>query len=208
MHIELVDVLRCPVAHEDSWLVAAIARLDEREIVEGTLGCPVCGAEYPVRDRVVRFDTRAVTLEHAPSGEPDSDAVMRLGALLDLASPGGVVVLVGAWATHARALHDLTQVRVLLVDPPEGADVGWGVNAIVAPPGTVPLAGGSARAAAIDRAHAPVADQLVRALAAGGRLVAPVEVPVPAEVRELARDEFLWVGERVAAPKLVSLKRS
>jgi len=40
----------------------------------------------------------------------------------------------------------------------------------------------------------------VRALVAGARLVAPAGAAVPAGVRELARDEADWVGERDAAP--------
>ena len=45
MFIELVDALRCPVAHAESWLVAAAIRMEARHIVDGTLGCPVCSAE-------------------------------------------------------------------------------------------------------------------------------------------------------------------
>lgn len=48
----------------------------------------------------------------------------------------------------------------------------------------------------------------VRAVQQGGRMIAPADVPVPDDVRELARDEDEWVGEvRVAASGLVPLRR-
>ena len=34
----------------------------------------------------------------------------------------------------------------------------------------------------------------------GGRIVAPADSPVPSEVRELARDATVWVGERLPLP--------
>jgi hypothetical protein len=37
MFIELVDALRCPVPHEESWLVASADRMEARHIVDGTL---------------------------------------------------------------------------------------------------------------------------------------------------------------------------
>ena len=53
MFIELVDALRCPRTHEESWLVLAASRIEARHIQEGALGCPVCRAEYPIRDGIV-----------------------------------------------------------------------------------------------------------------------------------------------------------
>ena len=41
--------------HEASWLVVSFARRDGRFIVEGTLGCPVCHRQYPIRDGVARL---------------------------------------------------------------------------------------------------------------------------------------------------------
>ena len=49
MFVEIIDLLRCPNAHAESWLVAAAARTVGRHIVEGTLGCPVCEAEMEMR---------------------------------------------------------------------------------------------------------------------------------------------------------------
>jgi uncharacterized protein YbaR (Trm112 family) len=210
MHIELVDALRCPRPHGDAWLVASIVRMEDRDILEGTLGCPECGAEYPVHDGIVSFDldregARADERQSPP--EPDEADVMRLAALLDLATPGGVTLLAGAWAMHARTLHDLTSSRMLLLNPPACVDAGWGVYALRAPEGELPLGAATVRAAAVDAAHAVLAPRAALALASGGRLVAPASAPVPDGIRELVRDEEVWVGERESEPRLVGLQR-
>lgn len=59
MFIELVDSLRCPRVHDDTWLVASVTRFDGRFIVEGSLGCPICRQQYPVHRGVVDFTTHA-----------------------------------------------------------------------------------------------------------------------------------------------------
>ena len=41
MFIELIDTLRCPTPHDESWLVLAADRMAARHVVEGTVGCPV-----------------------------------------------------------------------------------------------------------------------------------------------------------------------
>ena len=43
MHIELTDHLRCPREHAEAFLVLLPDRMDQRRVVAGHLGCPVCG---------------------------------------------------------------------------------------------------------------------------------------------------------------------
>lgn len=197
MHIELVDLLRCPRAHDETWLVAASDRMDGREIVDGTLGCPVCEATYPIRGGAVYFVAATPT---PVGGEPDDEQVMRAAAMLGLSEGGGVVVLAGAWGRYAVKLGELAEAHYLLVNP-DGAVRGSVVYAA-----GVPVAAGSARAAAAsDAADLPA---MVAAVRAGGRLVAPAGAAVPDGVRELARDERNWVGEVVGpAPTPVLLMR-
>jgi len=204
MFIELVDALRCPVPHEESWLVAAAVRMEARHIVEGTLGCPVCSAEYPIRDGVVDFrrDGGPVATTHVAS---DAELAMRLAALLNLADAQGFAVLLGEWGAQAHELASIVETPLVVVDPPADVVGAPGVS-VVRSDGDVPLASGAARAMAIDDGGDSRVASAVRATRAKGRVVAPVSVSVPAEVTELARDDRMWVGERGAAVSpLVSL---
>ncbi|HKG91357.1 MAG TPA: hypothetical protein VKA84_05685, partial [Gemmatimonadaceae bacterium] len=96
MFIELVDHLRCVRPHEEIWLVAAARRMDGRHIIEGTLGCPVCRAEYPIREGAADFRSRdggAADAGAQAAAVPDETEVMRAGALLGLVEGGGVALL-------------------------------------------------------------------------------------------------------------------
>jgi len=215
MFIELVDSLRCLVPHEESWLVAASRRMVGRGIADGTLGCPVCRREYPVLDGVAYFgvpaeEPRAAREEPPPVG----DDTLRLAALLGLDSPRGIVVLVGEWARLGPSLRELTGVHCLLLDPPGqwGGRDDDGVS-VVRAGGVVPLATGSTRGVALAAGSGTTVERTmrgaVRALASGGRLVAPADVPPPKDVAELARDATQWVAERRAAPSApVTLARA
>ncbi|MDB4913243.1 MAG: hypothetical protein JWM95_887 [Gemmatimonadetes bacterium] len=204
MFIELVDTLRCPVAHEESWLVAAADRMDARHIMAGKLGCPVCAAEYPIMNGVVDFRRDAAT-PSARLAPPDTEVALRLAALLDLSDSHGFAVLLGAWGNHAITLSDIVDVPLLVIDPPQEIAGSPGVS-VIRCDGALPLAMGAARATAIDTASEARVASAVRATRAGGRVVAPANTPVPADVSELARDDELWVGEKSAAPSpLVTL---
>jgi uncharacterized protein YbaR (Trm112 family) len=211
MFVELVDLLRCPHQHEDSWLVAAADATAERHIVHGSLGCPVCHAEFPVRDGVVHFDGECVIadapLPHLDDGERAAEA-MRLAALLDLSSAGGTVLLGGAWQGSAEAVLALADVRVLLLDPPRVPQLREEISAVRGAP--MPVAAAAVRGAALDERTADPerVAAAARALKPGGRLVAPVAAPLPDGVTELARDGRHWVAEKAAGPpELVPLGR-
>jgi uncharacterized protein YbaR (Trm112 family) len=204
MFIELVDALRCPVPHEESWLVAAAARMEFRHIVEGTLGCPVCRAEYPVRRGVADF-RRGPGGHAGAGGMPSEEEATRLAAFLDLSDAGGFALLLGAWSVHAPLLRSLVETPLIVVDPPEGTEGEPGISGIRCD-GPLPLAAASVRGIAVDRGDADRVASAVRATRVTGRVVAPVEVPLPSGVTELARDGRVWVAERDApASPLVAL---
>ena len=203
MFIELVDLLRCPRPHEDSWLVAAIYERADRDIVRGVLGCPICGTSYPIVDRVAIFDDttppRSVGVR-AAYDETDDDAAMRCAAMLDLFDPGGAVVLAGAWARAAHALRDITPVAVLLIDPPPSIPIGNGVSAMRIG-ASLPVATRVLRGVALDEGTASpsLVESVSRALIPGGRLVAPTGAALPAGMVERARDDHHWVAEAQAS---------
>ncbi len=204
MFIELVDALRCPNPHEESWLVAAATRMEFRHIVDGTMGCPVCKAQYPVRRGVVDFRRAGTAVVPQPS-PPDHAEAARLAAFLDLTDRTGFAVLLGAWSVHAPLVRGLVETPLIIVDPPDGTEGEPGISVLLCD-GPIPIAAGSARGMAIDGGGVTRVASAVRATRAKGRVYAPVSVPVPDGVTELARDAATWVGERgTSASALVSL---
>jgi uncharacterized protein YbaR (Trm112 family) len=211
MFIELVDALRCPVPHEESWLVASATRMEARHIVDGLLGCPVCQAQYPIRNGVADFRRSESRLDSPATGSPpgtprgNAASAMRLAAFLGLSDALGFAVLLDEWGAEASALRELVETPLLLVDPPPGTEGEPGVSVVLSD-GVPPLAAGAARATAIATSSAERVAAAVRITRAGGRVVAPATVALPAGVRELARDETLWVGEKeTAVSPLVTL---
>ena len=195
-------------------MVAAATETRARCLIRGTLGCPICEAEFALDDGVVRFDesggTAAVVARAAASDGADAgEQTLRLAAFLDLTTAGGIIAVGGEWDAALDGLLDFTDLRALVLEPtaawrprePFGAVRG----------GAVPVAAGALRGVALDAgtADVPRLEAAVRALAPRGRLVAPAHVPFPAGVRELARDERHWVAERETGvvSELVPLRR-
>jgi uncharacterized protein YbaR (Trm112 family) len=208
MFIELVEMLRCPNRHEETWLVLAADRTDGRDIMEGTLGCPICHAEYSIVAGVARFGEAATTR----TSRPDESESLRLTALLDLSDARGYAILVGETGSHARGMRELTDVQLLLVDPPAGVDMGKGLSGLTTNAASLlPLAGASARAIALDDGATPaMLDAALPVLAPGGRLLAPVRLPLPDGVSEIVRDGRHWLAERLrtaVASGIVSIDR-
>jgi uncharacterized protein YbaR (Trm112 family) len=204
MFVELIEHLRCPRPHAESPLVASSSRSDERHIIEGVLGCPVCNAEFPITGGVARFGEP----RRARSTPADAETAMRLAAFLELTDPRGFALLCGAWAAHTDAVALLAETPLVLVNPPTGASVESAAG-ILFTDGIVPFASGAARAAAVDAAVD--ADSAVAVVRAGGRVLGPSELDVPAGVTEIVRDERMWVAEKTAAPnaapRLVSIRK-
>ena len=205
MFMELVDTLRCPRPHEESWLVLSTRTVEARHVREGTLGCPVCKAEYPIHDGIADFRAKGAT--EVESGERAAFAGPLIGAeslaaLLDLTDPKGFAVLVGRWAELADALIELADTPpLLLVDPPVGVEMQPGLSGVRCDV-ELPLAAGAARAIAVDTDAAARVRSAARVTRIGGRVVAPATAPVPDGVRELVRDERVWVGAREAMPSV------
>ena len=206
MFIELVDSLRCLEPHEETWLVAAVDRRDGRHIMHGTLACPICRREYPIRDGVGWFareaEQAAARLTTSPdhSDEPaDDDRVTRAAALLGLIDAGGIVILGGPWTGVADRLPELGVAHVVVLNAPTSRESPQEVSAIVVDD-LLPFRQTALRAAALGGATATASllSSAVSALRSRGRLVAPADAPVPTGVTELARDDANWVGERAA----------
>jgi hypothetical protein len=197
MDLAIVQRLICPQPHATTPLVVRADRTDQGRMVDGVLGCPVCAHEWTVADGIARFGERA-RLESTVSTDAST-----LAALLGLTDPH-VVVLDGT-TPDAGLLSSEFGAAVIALDAesflPDATNIEG--SAIV------PLAAGVARGVALLRAgRSPeFVASAVRALAQEGRLVSSTVLPLPAGVREIARNEQIWVAEREPDPVVVSLRR-
>lgn len=211
MFIEFLDQLRCIVPHEDSWLVASFAEQQDRFIVRGTLGCPMCFREYPIQDGAAYFGVTPESVAHgdapaaADSDVADPDVAMRAAAFLN-ARERCTLVLAGVWAASAHAVTELMPMRIFALNPASRMDDSEMVAVLYAKD-AVSVTPSSIDGIALDVTTATEGTLLaaLQALRPGGRLVAPASTPVPDGVTELARDEHYWVGE--TNPSLVMLHR-
>lgn len=216
MHVELADLLRCRVAHAETTLVLMAERTHERVVLDGVLGCPVCGAEYVIEAGVVYFGTPHIA---ATAESPASDmegAAMRAAALLNVVDRTSTVGFVGTALALVRAVQDIVPARCLVFDAPDAANaVTWHARgeapmAVIAlDRGALPLAAGTLSGLWVAQGEPA---ELLPALRARGRIAAPRAIALPPGVAELARDDEGWVAERTAettaAPaSLVQLRR-
>ena len=210
VHIEMIDLLRCVNAHEDSWLVASFREVANRIVVEGTLGCPVCAAEYEIRNGVADFaggeSIEQFEAERASASHRREELATRAGAFLDITQPGTTIVLGGLWASAAPQLADMADVRVLAINAPGDVRESERVG-LIRTAASIPLASASVQGVALDAwfKRAMVAEA-ARVTRPGGRLVGATDFAPPESAVVLAHDDHYWVAEN--PPEMISLRRS
>lgn len=210
MYIELIDLLRCPNLHEESWLVAAFNRMDGRFIIDGRLGCPVCSAGYPILDGVADFRPApsAVSAGASPRAvqADERDEAMRVAAMLGLIRAGSVAVLSGMPADIAGIVAELASARVVALDPTATQREEKENVAVVLSGDRLPLASGSVDGVMLGTtASSDEVREAVRILKTGGRLVVSADTPLGGNLRQLARDDRYVVAESTGP--LVGLSR-
>lgn len=204
MFIELVELLRCIRAHDESWLVASIDELRERSIYRGRLGCPICHAEYPVVEGVVDFSGATVSPALSSRSADPEDLGLRAGAFLGLGESAGTVVLAGSWAAGAAALQRATEARVFAANPAPDDD-GSAIGRILVSE-SLPFAASSCAGVALDESfHGSIFESAIRVIRPGGRMVGPSSLPRPAGLALLAEDSEWWVAEK--PPEVTPLRR-
>ena len=208
MFVELIEHLRCPNEHQESVLVATATRTENRHIIDGVLGCPVCHAEFRIHEAVAEFGKRPLmSVFEIPSDE----TAMRVAAFLELTDASGFALLCSRWAVHIVELQKVTKTPLVAINPTIAFLPRRAAATIQC--ATIPFAEGSARAFALDNGSSQaIIASGVRAVRAGGRVLGPATLPVPDGVTELVRDDRVWVGEKTAAPnesapRLVTLQR-
>lgn len=210
MFTELIDTLRCPADHEDSWLVASASATAGRHIMEGRLGCPVCRATYAIVDGEVRFGAAA---DPEPRPPMDEGQAFRLAAQLHLVEGSAPVLLTSDWAEAAAPLLQLIPQLVLLTGDARGrVPRDDRVSAIRLPEDRLPLAAASMRGVALSATLATprMLSECARVVRPGGRLVAPIGIALDDSAwRVLASDTEVQVAERLASPSApVPLRRA
>jgi len=219
MHVELADLFRCPAHEGDGWLVVGAERTQQRVVLEGVLGCPTCGAEYPIRRGVTWFGQEIAQHGISIDAISDDDA-MRAAALLGASDRNATLLFHGAPVALARAVQGVAAVRCIVIDAPD-SDAALAAYALSDAPLAIVVSGDAAPLAASsvagvwwsppDDGRAPD-DTVLRLLRARGRLISPAGHPLPRGFEELARDSRQWVAERstdaTAAPTgLTQLRR-
>jgi hypothetical protein len=199
MFIELLDTLRCVADHPQIPLVTAISRREDRFVIDAISGCPTCRREYPIVSGSAWFrsidDVRNADA-NAASGPYDPEAALRIAALLAV-TDGISVALVGAWARYATELSGMLDLRVYAVNPRDALGESECVG-VVHTNKRLPFADASMRGIAIGEAgwSEHELELAVRALAPGGRMLAPVSHALPHDIVQIAQDEHVWVGEK------------
>jgi hypothetical protein len=192
MFIELTDHLRCPVDHDESFLVLLPDRIEGRSVIEGQLGCPICGRTFQLIGGV--FDTGdAPDPGVATAGKLDPDA---LTPLVGLSGPGGYLVLVGSAADDWQSVAALNP-GIGLVAINSGREITDAPGISVLRSGRIPLKSRSVRGVVLSR---PYADdphwvrEAARVVLPGLRIVGEGAEP-PSEVIDLlASADGVWVG--------------
>ena len=206
----MIDLLRCINPHEDTWLVASFKTVDNRFVLEGSLGCPTCSAQYSIHEGIADFSAGLVLpsceAERASASHRREELATRAGAYLDATEPGATIVLGGVWAYAAQELSEMAEVRVLALNPQAEVKESPSVG-LVHVGSEIPVAPGSVLGVALDAWFpAKIVASAVRAIRPGGRIVGPAAIPAPAELSVLAHDDTYWVAQK--APEVVKLSRA
>jgi len=210
VYIETIDLLRCVNAHEDTWLVASFREIANRFVIEGTLGCPICSAEYEIRGGVADFtlgeSIPSCDEARAAVGHQREQLATRAGAYLDATQPGATILLGGLWSYAAQELAEMADVRVIGLNAPSEVQESEKVG-LIRVGERIPLAANSVQGIALD-AWFPEAmvEEALRVVKPGGRLVGPVAFGAPSQSAVLAHDENYWVAEKPA--EVVALRRA
>jgi uncharacterized protein YbaR (Trm112 family) len=194
MFIELTDHLRCPADHDEGFLVLLPDRIEGRSVIEGQLGCPVCGRTFELSDGVLDTGDGQDPGASSPS-DLDADA---LTAFAGLSGPGGYLTLVGPVASLWKDVAALNPgVALVAVNP--GPEVTDAPVLSVLRSGRIPLKSRSMRGVVLGR---PYADAL-HWVKEGARVVLPglrivgVGADPPTDVIDLmASAGGVWVGTK------------
>lgn len=189
MHIELTDHLRCPREHAEAFLVLLPDRMDQRRIMAGHLGCPVCGWSTAWSDGIPDFGDSWRGVGALPF---DAAAAH---AMLGLDGPGGWVALGGnAGALGLELAKLLPGVSFVAVTPPPEVQSTNSLSVLLS--GTWPLKTHSMRGVILGSDAAIWRDTAMRSALPGLRTVGVGQAPSDDSTRLLGNADGVWVARQ------------
>lgn len=196
MFIELAEYLLCNGDHEPTYLVMTPDRMENRIVLEGTVGCPRCRREYRIENGLLDF--LPLDVRYDPPDPASGVSAETIRALMGITGPGGYVVLIGSAASLAPALAGLLDgVHLVAVNPPATLETTPEISRLRGRD-RIPLRASMARAVVIGAEHAidPWLDDACRILLRGLRLVVLTDDPGPVGAQALAAGDGMWVGQK------------
>ncbi len=113
------------MSHEESFVVLLPERMDDRRVLAGHLGCPVCGWGTAWENAIPAFGGGTPA-----EGAPPFDAEGAV-ALLGLDGPGGWVVVAGrAGALAPDLIAALPGVGIVAINPPDALLPGAAISVL------------------------------------------------------------------------------
>ena len=195
MFIELTDHLRCPSDHDESFLVLLPDRVEGRSVIEGQLGCPVCGRTFQLVDGVLDTDD-APELGPGSASKLDPEG---LTALVGLSGPGGYLALVGSVANLWKDFAELNPgVALVALNPGHGVVDAPGISVLRG--GRIPLKSRSMRGVVLGRPYGEDPHWVregARVVLPGLRIVGEGADPPSNAIDLLASADGVWVGTAV-----------
>lgn len=195
MFIELTDHLRCVESHPEAFLVLVPGTMAGRRVLSGTLGCPVCQAEYPILDGIARLGTEPSAAGAPAVPGPEAAALL---AFLGLDGPGGYLALLGEAGRAAPGIAEaLPGVHLVAVNPPAGVVFRPEVSVVRA--SRMPLKARSLRGVVVGDPFGRLPDwsaDAVRAVLPGLRATGGGPEPALPEFELLGAADGWWVGVR------------
>jgi uncharacterized protein YbaR (Trm112 family) len=195
MFIELTVHLRCPADHPESFLVLVPEEMHGRVVNRGTLGCPACGREYPIRGAALYFTPEPQPVAPPAEGRVDAGAI---AAFLGIQGPGGYVGLVGSAVGLAEGLEALWPgVHLVAVNPPAQSRSSERLSAVFSP--RLPFKSRSLRGIVLGKPFGAMAgwpEGAIQCLLPGLRAAGEGPAPTSPGFALLGEAENWWVGKR------------
>lgn len=191
MFIEVADFLKCPRNHDFQPCVVVPDKMENRNVVSGMIGCPVCKSEFPIRSG------RGIFGEAELVESPGPTDASTLQAVLGLTSPGGYLVLVGSVVNCWSDLAGAAEVHVIGINAPADIYDAQGLS-LLDTSAEIPLKSSSVRGVVLSSGQTSRAwlSEATRIVLPGQRVVAVTESVPENKLERIARGGGVWVGKK------------